>query len=56
MTTKKQEIVNEERLKKSLGFVPFDKQQEILDSAAREVVIAAGGRFWKTATRAYLFL
>lgn len=56
MTTKKQEIVNEERLKKSLGFVPFDKQQEILDSAAREVVIAAGRRFGKSATCAYLCL
>lgn len=48
--------VNEELLKKKIDFIPFGKQKEILDCQTREIVIAAGRRFGKSAICAYFVL
>lgn len=48
--------VDEVKLRKALGFDPFDKQKEIIACESREVTIAAGRRFGKSAICAYMCL
>jgi phage terminase large subunit-like protein len=48
--------ISDKKLQEAIGFIPSKPQQQILDCTAREMTIAAGRRFGKSAICAYLGL
>lgn len=48
--------VSDKKLQESIGFTPFDAQEEIINSPSQERVIVCGRKFGKTLVAAYIAL